>query len=1018
MPIEPGVLSALGMLLSDVKYTGVATRLMDTATVTAASLEPIYEALERDLRRELGGEGMDPDAIRFERSCDMRYRGQAYEINVPVPEVAAHAMVAAMTGAFHARHRSLYGQAAEGDPVEFVNYRVTGIGAIRRPELKPREGGPGRALPKGVRRACFPGAGWVETPVFGRADLAPGTGLSGPALVEEPGATAVVFPGHRLEVDPLGNMTIRVHPRGGEEGPGMSRVDPVSIEVVGNYLVSAVREMNSTLRRTAYSTILRESMDSSTALFDPAGQMIGQADHVPSHQGSLARAARMIAEDIALDPEDIVILNHPYEGGTHHPDIMIFKPVFHEGHLVAIAAALGHHIDVGGRSPGSISTDARDVFEEGLMIPPLKLYRRGELVPEILRMIEANIRVPEKTLGDIRAEIGAVTVGERRYLELVERYGRDELAGIVAAVLDHSEALMREDLARLPDGSYSAEGFMDSDGIADEPVRIFVTVTLKDGSAVVDFTGTDRQLKGPFNCSHSSVYSAVYAGIRYMTNPIIRQNEGCFRPIEIVRPEGTVVNPVKPAPISGRFTTLERIADTIVQALNQARGEDQAGSGLACVCSFAANGTYPDSDRRFVCFENLRRRVGRHHEGRRPVGVVRPDGELLRHPDRGGGAGVSAARRELQPGDRQRRTGPKPRRPGSLPAHAVPARRGLLHQSVGDLEVPAEGGPGRHARSAFEAATRPGRRHGGGAAVEDHQRLDPCGRSHLDVRAGRRRLRRSPGPGARAGARRPARREDRRGRLPRCLRRGGGRRSRGPRRDRGPPRGAPGRRLAGGACAPGPPCLRVATPGDGSQTGQERMAMQEGLRIGVIGLGAQGVQHMWGIGRIEGVRLAAVVDVDAERASRVAAEKGVPGFSDLDAFFRAGAEVVDGVVVCVPNPASLRDRAAGALRRPARAGGEADGGLARRVRPHDRRRGCRGAAPDGQPQPALLRAAPRGARPYRLGRHPPPPPLPHPAHLREHVRRLAGPCRSLRGRPAHRLRRAPASTPRASSWAR
>ena len=217
VPIEPGVLSALGMLLSDVKYTGVATRLMDTATVTAASLEPIYEALERDLRRELGGEGMDPDAIRFERSCDMRYRGQAYEINVPVPEVAAHAMVAAMTGAFHARHRSLYGQAAEGDPVEFVNYRVTGIGAIRRPELKPREGGPGRALPKGVRRACFPGAGWVETPVFGRADLAAGTGLWGPALVEEPGATAVVFPGHRLEVDPLGNMTIRVHPRGGEE---------------------------------------------------------------------------------------------------------------------------------------------------------------------------------------------------------------------------------------------------------------------------------------------------------------------------------------------------------------------------------------------------------------------------------------------------------------------------------------------------------------------------------------------------------------------------------------------------------------------------------------------------------------------------------------------------------------------------------------------------------------------------------------------------------------------------------
>jgi len=163
--------------------------------------------------------------------------------------------------------------------------------------------------------------------------------------------------------------------------------------------------------------------------------------------------------------------------------------------------------------------------------------------------------------------------------------------------------LMREDLAKLPNGSYSAEGFLDSDGIDDRPVRIFVTVTLKDGDVVVDFEGTDPQVKGPFNCSDSSVYSAVYAGIRYMTNPIIRQNEGCFRPIEIVRPEGTVVKPRKPAPISGRFTTLERIADTIVLALNQARGDDQVGSSLACVCSFAANGTYPNSERRFVCFE-------------------------------------------------------------------------------------------------------------------------------------------------------------------------------------------------------------------------------------------------------------------------------------------------------------------------------------------------------------------------------------------------------------------------------
>ena len=217
VPIEPGVLSALGMLLTDVKHTSVVTWLMDTDTATAAAFEGIFKTLQRKLHRELSGEGMGADAIRFERSCDMRYRGQAYEINVPVPEVAADKLVAAMTDAFHVRHRSLYAQAAEGDPVEFVNYRVTGIGVIRKPELKPREDGARRVLPRGARWACFPHAGWIETPVFERAGLAPGTELSGPALVDEPGATVVLFPGHGLKVDRLGNMTVRVGSRGGKE---------------------------------------------------------------------------------------------------------------------------------------------------------------------------------------------------------------------------------------------------------------------------------------------------------------------------------------------------------------------------------------------------------------------------------------------------------------------------------------------------------------------------------------------------------------------------------------------------------------------------------------------------------------------------------------------------------------------------------------------------------------------------------------------------------------------------------
>jgi N-methylhydantoinase B len=385
----------------------------------------------------------------------------------------------------------------------------------------------------------------------------------------------------------------------------MTSVDPVTLEVVGNYLVAAVREMGTTLMRTAYSTLIREEMDCSTALFDPAGQLTAQADHVPSHQGTLSLAAKTLLQTMALEPGDVVIFNHPYRGGTHHPDIMIFKPVFHEGALVGLAGSLGHHLDVGGRAAGSISTDARDVFEEGLMIPPLKLYRRGVFVEDIFEMIASNIREPRKTLGDLRAQVAAVTVGERRLLELCARHGPKRLAEIVAACLDRSEALMREDLRAYPDGRYAAEGFLDSDGISDAPVRIAVTVTLDQGQVTVDFTGSSPQVRGPFNCALSSAYASVFCAVRYMVNPLILQNEGCYRPIRLVLPEGSIVKPRPPAPLSGRFHTLERIANTIVMAFNQARGTRAVGSTHAHLSSFSVSGRDPGSERPYVFFEIL-----------------------------------------------------------------------------------------------------------------------------------------------------------------------------------------------------------------------------------------------------------------------------------------------------------------------------------------------------------------------------------------------------------------------------
>jgi N-methylhydantoinase A len=217
VPIQPGVLSALGMLLTDIKYTDVVTRLMDTDTASAEAFEEIYAGLEAKLQVELSGEGMDAGAIRFDRTCDMRYRGQAYEINVPLPDTSPEKLVDAMADAFHAMHRSMYGQAAEGDPVEFVNYRVTGVGVIKKPDLKPLgDMAAGESAEKGTRQAYFPGIGWAETPRYERSALRPGAKIEGPALVEEAGATVVLFPGHALTVDGFGNMAIKVQGRRSE----------------------------------------------------------------------------------------------------------------------------------------------------------------------------------------------------------------------------------------------------------------------------------------------------------------------------------------------------------------------------------------------------------------------------------------------------------------------------------------------------------------------------------------------------------------------------------------------------------------------------------------------------------------------------------------------------------------------------------------------------------------------------------------------------------------------------------
>ncbi len=350
-------------------------------------------------------------------------------------------------------------------------------------------------------------------------------------------------------------------------------LDPVTFEVVRNALVAVAEQMSATIWRTSYSTVIREMLDYSTALFDPEGRIVAQACRIPVHLNSMSRALRTtLAESFPAAtwrPGDIVVMNDPYAGGQHLPDIQTFLPVFADGEMVAICGSLGHHLDVGGMRPGSYAGDATEIFQEGLRIPAIKIYEEGRPNERLLRLIAANIRQPEKTMGDLRAQIAALEIGRDGILELVGRYGREAFRACVDEAIAVSERRMRACLAEMPAGTYTAEYFVDDDGVVDEPIRIPARITVGGGEITVDFTGAAPQRRAPINATLSSTESAVYFVILAVLDPTIPANYGCYKPITIIAPEGSVVNALPPAPVVGRNAITHTITNALLAALAQ-----------------------------------------------------------------------------------------------------------------------------------------------------------------------------------------------------------------------------------------------------------------------------------------------------------------------------------------------------------------------------------------------------------------------------------------------------------------
>ncbi len=377
-------------------------------------------------------------------------------------------------------------------------------------------------------------------------------------------------------------------------------MDSIKLEIYRSLYTSVAEEMGVSLRRTAFSPNIKERRDYSCAVFDRRGRIIAQGDHMPVHLGSMPMSVKAAIETCPMQPGDVVVLNDPYAGGTHLPDVTMVAPVFETGRrgdgatgrftesspslpvsqspslnsqsprLLFFVANRAHHADIGGSTPGSMGA-ATEIYQEGIRIPPIRIVRAGELDREVFNLLLANVRGREEREGDFAAQLGALRVGSERLQEIVARYGFAEADEYAGHLVEYAARRVRRTLETLPDGIYEAEDFLDDDGETDRPVRIAVRLEIRGDKAKVDFSGSSPQVRGPINAVEAIAVSAVYYVFRCLIAGDVPASAGIIEPIEVVAPAGTIVNALPPAPVAGgNVETSQRIVDVLLKALSQA----------------------------------------------------------------------------------------------------------------------------------------------------------------------------------------------------------------------------------------------------------------------------------------------------------------------------------------------------------------------------------------------------------------------------------------------------------------
>ena len=385
----------------------------------------------------------------------------------------------------------------------------------------------------------------------------------------------------------------------------MKTFDSIELEIFKNVFVSISEEMGAVLGRTALSPNIKERKDFSCALFNDRGETLAQGSHIPVHLGAMPLSVQAALQAVMFEEGDLVILNDPYRGGTHLPDITCISPVFFGKRLSFFAANRAHHSDVGGMTPGSMPL-ATEIFQEGLILPPLKLIRKGRLDQDVLNLILANVRTPEERKGDLLAQIAACETGKQRTREAVRKYGLTKILRYSALIQDYTEKFLRQTIREIPNGTYEFSDYLDDDGISGNPVKIAVRVLIRGSRAVIDFSASSPQVEGSVNANSAVTFSAVLYVFRSLIEEDIPFNTGLMRPLRIVAPPGLVVSAQFPAATAaGNVETSQRIVDVLLGALAKAVPDKISAASSGTMNNVAFGGYNAATGKPFAYYETI-----------------------------------------------------------------------------------------------------------------------------------------------------------------------------------------------------------------------------------------------------------------------------------------------------------------------------------------------------------------------------------------------------------------------------